>query len=94
MYPVQSNVSILNIILSLSALDSSNFIQPAELLEFAKRLQIHRPSQQLSLDLRRNPGDRDPQMWNTAMEELRPFCQLQVEGWISTNTMADHISNM
>nr|XP_046246904.1 uncharacterized protein lrrc41 isoform X2 [Scatophagus argus] len=73
---------------------SSNFIQPAELLEFAKRLQTHHPPHQLTLDLRKNPGDRDPDTWNTAMKELRPFCVLLVEGWISTNTMADHISNM
>ena len=75
-------------------LSSSNFIQPAELLEFAKRLTTHRPPHQLTLDLRKNPGDRDPDVWNAAMQMLRPFCVLQVEGWTSTNTMADHISNM
>ncbi|XP_051233768.1 uncharacterized protein lrrc41 [Dicentrarchus labrax] len=73
---------------------SSNFIQPAELLEFAKRLRTHRPPHQLTLDLRKNPGDRDPDTWKTAIKRLRPFCVLLVEGWVSTNTMADHISNM
>lgn len=73
---------------------SSNFIQPADLLEFAKRLRTHRPPHRLTLDLRRNPGDRDLDMWNTALGSLRPFCVLLVEGWKSTDTMVDHISNM
>ncbi|XP_010755155.3 uncharacterized protein lrrc41 [Larimichthys crocea] len=73
---------------------SSNFIQPADLLEFAERLRTHRPPHQLTLDLRKNPGDRDPDTWNAAMQRLSPFCVLLVEGWISTDTMADHISNM
>lgn len=73
---------------------SSNFIQPAELLEFAKRLRTHPPPHRLTLDLRKNPGDRDPDTWNTALTRLRPFCVLLVEGWNSTDTMADHISNM
>ncbi|XP_041791726.1 leucine-rich repeat-containing protein 41 isoform X2 [Chelmon rostratus] len=73
---------------------SSNFIQPAELLEFTNRLRTHRPPHQLTLDLRKNPGDRDPETWNTAMRGLRPFCVLLFEGWTSTGTMSDHISNM
>ncbi|KAE8293865.1 hypothetical protein D5F01_LYC06806 [Larimichthys crocea] len=73
---------------------SSNFIQPADLLEFAERLRTHRPPHQLTLDLRKNPGDRDPDTWNAAMQRLSPFCVLLVEGWISTDTMADHISNI
>uniref|UniRef100_A0A3P8TWX8 Leucine-rich repeat-containing protein 41 n=1 Tax=Amphiprion percula TaxID=161767 RepID=A0A3P8TWX8_AMPPE len=80
---------------SVKRLDiSSNFIQPAELLEFAKRLETHRPPHQLTLDLRKNPGDRDPDTWNTALKRLRPFSVLLVEGWKSTDTMVDHISNM
>ncbi|XP_031167583.1 leucine-rich repeat-containing protein 41 isoform X2 [Sander lucioperca] len=80
---------------SVKRLDiSSNFIQPAELLEFAKRLRTHPPPHRLTLDLRKNPGDRDPDTWNTALTRLRPFCVLLVEGWNSTDTMADHISNM
>ncbi|XP_078115638.1 uncharacterized protein lrrc41 isoform X3 [Sander vitreus] len=80
---------------SVKRLDiSSNFIQPAELLEFAKRLRTHPPPHRLTLDLRKNPGDRDPDTWNTALKRLRPFCVLLVEGWNSTDTMADHISNM
>ncbi|KAF1386025.1 hypothetical protein PFLUV_G00113870 [Perca fluviatilis] len=80
---------------SVKRLDiSSNFIQPAELLEFAKRLRTHPPLNRLTLDLRKNPGDRDPDTWNAALKRLRPFCVLLVEGWNSTDTMADHISNM
>ncbi|XP_008275548.1 uncharacterized protein lrrc41 isoform X2 [Stegastes partitus] len=80
---------------SVKRLDiSSNFIQPAELLEFAKRLRTHRPPHQLTLDLRRNPGDRDPDTWNAALKRLRPFSVLLVEGWKSTDTMVDHVSNM
>ena len=75
-------------------LTSSNFIQPAELLEFAQRLRTHRPAGRLILDLRRNPGDRDPDTWSAALSMLRPFCVLLVEGWSSTDTMADYISNM
>ncbi|KAM7012317.1 uncharacterized protein lrrc41 [Tautogolabrus adspersus] len=81
-----SSVSRLNI--------SSNFIQPAELLEFAETLKTHRPPHRLTLDLRKNPGDRDPDTWDTALKRLRPFGVVLVEGWVSTHTMADHISNM
>ncbi|KAM8874841.1 DNA repair and recombination protein RAD54-like isoform 3-T3 [Spinachia spinachia] len=84
--PGQSNVKRLDV--------SSNFIQPAELLEFAKRLRTQPPSNRLTLDLRFNPGDRDPDTWNAALKRLRPFCVLLVKGWSSTDTMADHISNM
>ncbi|TNN77488.1 Leucine-rich repeat-containing protein 41 [Liparis tanakae] len=72
----------------------SNFIQPAELLEFAKRLRTHPPRHRLTLDLRVNPGDRDPDKWTAALKRLRPFCVLLVKGWSSTDTMADHVSNM
>ncbi|XP_068175188.1 leucine-rich repeat-containing protein 41 [Antennarius striatus] len=73
---------------------NSNFIQPADLLEFMNRLRTHHPQHQVTLDLRKNPGDRDPDTWNTAIEGLQQYCVVLVEGWISTNTMADHISNM
>ncbi|KAM8745100.1 uncharacterized protein lrrc41 [Acanthopagrus schlegelii] len=80
---------------SVKRLDiSSNFIQPAKLLDFAERLKTHCPPHLLTLDLRKNPADRDPHTWNTALNGLRPFCVLLVEGWTSTNMMADHISNM
>ncbi|XP_030290030.1 uncharacterized protein lrrc41 isoform X1 [Sparus aurata] len=80
---------------SVKRLDiSSNFIQPAELLNFTERLKTHCPPHLLTLDLRKNPADRDPHTWNTALKGLRPFCVLLVEGWTSTNMMADHISNM
>lgn len=77
-----------------SVANSSNFIQPAELLEFARRLKTHPPPHQLTLDLRKNPGDRGPDVWKAALQLLRPWCVLLAEGWSSTNTMADHISNM
>ncbi|XP_034003819.1 leucine-rich repeat-containing protein 41 [Trematomus bernacchii] len=73
---------------------SSNFILPAELLEFSRRLRKHPPPQRLTLDLRKNPGDRDPDTWSSALHRLQPFCVSLVEGWSSSNTMADYISNM
>lgn len=73
---------------------SSNFIQPADLLEFAQRLRTHPPAHRLILDLRRNPADRDPDTWTAALKELRPACVVLVEGWKSTDTMVDHMSNM
>ncbi|XP_028260152.1 uncharacterized protein lrrc41 [Parambassis ranga] len=80
---------------SVKCLDiRSNFIQPAELLEFATRIKTHPPKHRLTLDLRRNPGDRDPDTWCAALDMLRPFTVLLVEGWKSTDTMVDHLSNM
>ncbi|KAF3691374.1 Leucine-rich repeat-containing protein 41 [Channa argus] len=80
---------------SLKRLDiSSNFIQPAELLEFAEKLMTHHPQHRLILDLRKNPGDRDPNTWKTALKKLHPFCLVLFEGWKSTDTMVDHVSNM
>ncbi|XP_047443436.1 uncharacterized protein lrrc41 isoform X2 [Mugil cephalus] len=73
---------------------SSNFIQPAELLRFTNRLRTHHPPHQLTLDLRRNPGDRDPDTWTAALKSLRPFCVLLVERWKSTDMLLDHVSNM
>ncbi|XP_030228829.1 uncharacterized protein lrrc41 isoform X1 [Gadus morhua] len=73
---------------------SSNFIQPAELLELGQRLQTHPPQQRLTLDLRKNPWDRDRETWHDALRTLRPLCDFQTDGWKSRNTMADHISNM
>ncbi|XP_029001811.1 leucine-rich repeat-containing protein 41 isoform X2 [Betta splendens] len=80
---------------SVKLLDiSSNFIKPADLLKFAKRLQTHRPPHRLTLDLRMNPGDRDPDTWNTALRKLHLFCVVLVGGWKSTDSMVDHVSNM
>ena len=78
----------------LLTLDSSNFIQPAELLELGQRLQTHPPQQRLTLDLRKNPWDRDRETWHDALRTLRPLCDFQTDGWKSRNTMADHISKM
>ncbi|XP_028300460.1 uncharacterized protein lrrc41 isoform X2 [Gouania willdenowi] len=74
--------------------NSSNFIQPAEMLEFAVKLKAHRPPHPLTLQLMKNPGDRDPDTWNSALKMLSSFCELQVEVWRSTDTMVDHIGNM
>ncbi|XP_047230866.1 leucine-rich repeat-containing protein 41 isoform X2 [Girardinichthys multiradiatus] len=80
---------------SLKQLDiKSNFIRPADLLEFAERLRDLQPPHRLTLDLRKNPGDRDPDIWNTALQTLQPFSLVLVEGWKSNDTMVDHISNM
>ncbi|XP_034036068.1 leucine-rich repeat-containing protein 41 [Thalassophryne amazonica] len=84
--PSQSSVRHLDL--------SSNFVQPADLLEFGHRLKAQRLCHRLTLDLRENPGDRDPETWNAALGALRPLCELVIEGWNSTNMMADHISNM
>lgn len=77
-----------------SVVSSSNFIQPAELLVFARRLKTGPPPHRLTLDVRKNPGDRAPDVWEAALQLLRPSCVVLAEGWTSTNTMADHISNM
>ncbi|KAJ0032681.1 hypothetical protein NQD34_002762 [Periophthalmus magnuspinnatus] len=80
---------------ALQRLDlSSNFIQPEELLEFSKRLKALRPGRRITLDLRRNPGDRDPHTWSVAVSSLALCCHLLLEGWKSTDSMVDHISNM
>uniref|UniRef100_A0A8C6UTF8 Leucine-rich repeat-containing protein 41 n=1 Tax=Neogobius melanostomus TaxID=47308 RepID=A0A8C6UTF8_9GOBI len=80
---------------SLERVDlSSNFIQPGELLEFSRRVGALRPNRRLTLDLRRNPGDRDPDSWRSAVSSLAPYCNLQLQGWSSTDTMVDHVSNM
>lgn len=73
---------------------SSNFIQPPELLQFAERLATLAPPQRLVLDLRMNPGDRDPDTWTTALRRLDPLAVLLLNGWRSTDTMVDHVSNM
>lgn len=72
----------------------SNFIRPAELLEFSQRLKEQRPPQRLTLDLRKNPGDRNPDIWNAAVESLKSFCVVYVKFWKSRDTMVDHVSVM
>ncbi|XP_041862545.1 uncharacterized protein lrrc41 isoform X2 [Melanotaenia boesemani] len=80
---------------SVNHLDiSSNFIKPADLLEFAKRLTTHQPPYNLSLDLRKNPANRDPDTWSAALQKLRSFTLFLSMGWKSTDMMVDHISNM
>uniref|UniRef100_A0A1A8I0S1 Leucine-rich repeat-containing protein 41 n=1 Tax=Nothobranchius kuhntae TaxID=321403 RepID=A0A1A8I0S1_NOTKU len=73
---------------------SSNFILPADMLEFAKTLRSLSPLQGLTLDLRKNPADRDLDTWNKALQRLRPFRLILDNGWKSTDTMLDHVSNM
>ncbi|XP_029905788.1 uncharacterized protein lrrc41 [Myripristis murdjan] len=79
----------------LTKLDiSSNFIQPADLLHFTWLLEKNRPPQRVTLDLRRNPSDRDPELWCTALSRLRLVCDFLVNEWTLTDPMADHVSNM
>ncbi|XP_016416377.1 leucine-rich repeat-containing protein 41 isoform X2 [Sinocyclocheilus rhinocerous] len=73
---------------------SSNFILPAELLEFAQLLETYRPVQRLTLDLRFNPLDRDPEVKGQALRKLIPYCNILTDDWDSRSTMADHISVM
>ncbi|XP_029943512.1 leucine-rich repeat-containing protein 41 [Salarias fasciatus] len=73
---------------------SSNFIQAAELLELARRLRTRPPARLPTLDLRKNPGDRDPESWGAALKALRPFASPLSDGWKSAGAMLDHVSNM
>ncbi|XP_072539052.1 leucine-rich repeat-containing protein 41 isoform X2 [Salminus brasiliensis] len=73
---------------------SSNFILPADLLEFGQRVQIYRPAQRLTLDLRFNPLDRDLKVKSQALKMLLPFCNILTDDWDSRSTMADHVSVM
>ncbi|RXN34814.1 leucine-rich repeat-containing 41 [Labeo rohita] len=73
---------------------SSNFILPAELLEFAQLLETYKPVQRLTLDLRFNPLDRDPEIKGQALRKLIPYCNILTDDWDSRSTMADHISVM
>ncbi|XP_016339361.1 leucine-rich repeat-containing protein 41 [Sinocyclocheilus anshuiensis] len=73
---------------------SSNFILPAELLAFAQLLETYRPVQRLTLDLRFNPLDRDPEVKGQALRKLIPYCNILTDDWDSRSTMADHISVM
>uniref|UniRef100_A0A3P9LVX1 Leucine-rich repeat-containing protein 41 n=1 Tax=Oryzias latipes TaxID=8090 RepID=A0A3P9LVX1_ORYLA len=80
---------------SLKLLDISfNFIQPAELLQFADRLKAFHSLPGLILDLRKNPADRDPDTWKAAILKLRPLTLLQDIAWSSWLMMADHVGNM
>ncbi|XP_028856270.1 leucine-rich repeat-containing protein 41 isoform X2 [Denticeps clupeoides] len=73
---------------------SSNFILAADLLELSTALSTNRPSQTLTLDLRLNPLDRDPEVKGQAFRKLFPFCKLVTDQWDSRTSMADHISVM
>ncbi|XP_076871269.1 leucine-rich repeat-containing protein 41 isoform X2 [Brachyhypopomus gauderio] len=73
---------------------SSNFILPADLLEFSQRMEIYRPVHRLTLDLRFNPLDRDPELKGQALRKLLPFCNILTDGWDSRSTLADHVSVM
>ncbi|KAJ8375242.1 hypothetical protein SKAU_G00058220 [Synaphobranchus kaupii] len=73
---------------------SSNYILPMGLLEFGRLLQDNSPLPGLTVDLRCNPLDRDPQVTEQALLKLRPLCHLFIDNWNSRTTMADHISVM
>ncbi|XP_061834432.1 leucine-rich repeat-containing protein 41-like isoform X2 [Nerophis lumbriciformis] len=71
-----------------------NFIKPNDLMHFAEAMMACPPPRRLTLDLRGNPGDRDADKWNSALDKLRPLCQPLTNHWELVHTMADHISNM
>ncbi|KAI4889977.1 hypothetical protein NFI96_024362 [Prochilodus magdalenae] len=73
---------------------SSNFILPADLLEFGQKMEMYRPAQRITLDLRFNPLDRDPKVKDQAMKKLLPLCNILTDDWDSCSTMADHVSVM
>lgn len=73
---------------------SSNFILPAELLQFAQLIETYRPTQRPTLDLRFNPLDRDPEVKVQAVKKLIPYCNILTDDWDSRSTMADHVSVM
>ncbi|XP_062852599.1 leucine-rich repeat-containing protein 41 [Trichomycterus rosablanca] len=73
---------------------SSNFILPADLLEFSRRIETYRPAQRFTLNLCFNPLDRDPEVRSQALKKLLPFCDIRTDDWDSRATMADHVSVM
>ncbi|KAI1889333.1 hypothetical protein AGOR_G00178170 [Albula goreensis] len=73
---------------------SSNYILPMGLLEFGKLLENRPPPAGLTIDVRFNPLDRDPQVTEQALLKLRPLCHVITDSWNSRTTMADHISVM
>lgn len=77
---------------------SSNYILPADLLEFSTLLNSHKrshhPTARLTLDLRLNPLDRDQDVKEKALRTLIPFCHILTDNWDSRTTMADHVSVM
>ncbi|XP_073707706.1 leucine-rich repeat-containing protein 41-like [Garra rufa] len=73
---------------------SSNFILPAELLEFAQLVETYKPVQRLTLDLCSNPLDRDPEVKGQALRKLIPYFNILTDNWDSRSTLADHISVM
>lgn len=87
-------VAVLYLVFPVFVVDSSNFIQPPELLELGKLLETHRPPQRLLLTLKSNPLDRDMELRDTALGTLSHLCDLITDHWNSRDTMADHISVM
>lgn len=73
---------------------SSNYISPRGLLEFGRLLEDNPPPPGLTIDLRCNPLDRDPQVTEQALLKLRPLCRLFTDNWDSRTTMADYVSVM
>ncbi|KAI5628362.1 leucine-rich repeat-containing protein 41 isoform X1, partial [Silurus asotus] len=73
---------------------SSNFILPADLLEFSRRIEVYHPVQRFTLDLRFNPLNRDPEVKGQAMRMLLPFCEVLTDEWDFRSAMVDHVSVM
>lgn len=73
---------------------SSNFILPADLLEFSRRIKTYHPLHRFTLDLRFNPLNRDPKVKGQALRTLLPFCEVLTEEWDFRSAMVDHVSVM
>ncbi|KAB5584211.1 hypothetical protein PHYPO_G00104750 [Pangasianodon hypophthalmus] len=73
---------------------SSNFILPADLLEFSRRIVAYHPLHRFTLDLRFNPLNRDPEVKGQALRMLLPFCEVLTDEWDFRSAMVDHVSVM
>ncbi|XP_053353788.1 leucine-rich repeat-containing protein 41 [Clarias gariepinus] len=73
---------------------SSNFILPADLLEFSRRIEAYHPIRRFTLDLRFNPLNRDPEVKGQALRMLLPFCDVLTDEWDFRSVMVDHVSVM
>lgn len=73
---------------------SSNFILPADLLDFSRRIEAYDPPQRFTLDLRFNPLNRDPVLKSQALQILLRFSEVLTDEWDFRSAMVDHISVM
>lgn len=73
---------------------SSNFILPADLLEFSRKIEAYRPLHRFTLNLHFNPLNRDPVVKDQALRMLLPFCEVLTDEWDFKSAMVDHVSVM